>query len=152
MTQRTLVLDTNIISETLKQEADKGVIAWLIQNQEDLYLTAITIGELLQRAHRLPAGKRRENLLIAIERIVNGYDGRILAYDGLAARVYAEMQDISYRSGRVLTVEDGMIAAICSSANAVLATHNTKDFLHLDVVLVDPFVEPTPDVVEVNLG
>ena len=152
MTQRTLVLDTNIISETLKQEADKGVIAWLIQNQEDLYLTAITIGELLQGAYRLPAGKRRENLLIAIERIVNGYDGRILAYDGLAARVYAEMQDISYRSGRVLTVEDGMIAAICSSANAVLATHNTKDFLHLDVVLVDPFVEPTPDVVEVNLG
>ena len=150
MTSHTIVLDTNIISETLKKQPDKQVIAWLLQNQEHLYLTAITVGELLQGAYRLPLGRRRENLLLAIERIVSGYADRILAYDGSAARAYATMQDKANRSGCVLTVEDGMIAAICVHTNAVLATRNTKDFRHLDVMLVDPFCEPTPDVVEVN--
>jgi predicted nucleic acid-binding protein len=43
-----------------------------------------------------------------------------------------------------------MIAAVCLSNDAVLATHNTKDFEHLGVTLTDPFTAPTPHVVEVT--
>ena len=147
---RSLVLDTNILSETLKKSPSTRVIAWLLQNQEHLYLTSITIGELLSGAYRLPHGKRRENLLIALEQIINGYKSRILAYDEVAARVYAQMQDQVRRAGHLLTVEDGMIAAICAANNAALATRNTKDFALLDISLVNPFEEPTPDVFEIQ--
>ncbi|MCL2757506.1 MAG: type II toxin-antitoxin system VapC family toxin [Coriobacteriia bacterium] len=152
-TSNVLVLDTNIISETLKAQPDKNVLAWLLQNQEYLYLTAVTVGELLVGAYRLPDGKRRESLLLALERIVGGYKSRILAYDSAAAQAYALMQDEAHRCGRTLTVEDGMIAAICATANATLATRNTKDFAHLthlNLRLVNPFDEPAPDVVEVR--
>jgi len=145
------VLDTNIISETLKKQPDEKVIAWLLQNQENLYLTAVTIGELWEGAYRLPAGKRRENLLLALERITGAYASRLLAYDGAAAQTYARMQDTTRRCGRTLTVEDGMIAASCASTNATLATRNIKDFAHLEITLVNPFEEPAPDVVEITL-
>jgi len=150
MTQPLLILDTNILSETLKKRPSTQVIAWLLQNQEYLYLTAITIGELLVGVYRLPFGKRRENLLLALERIINGYQSRIFAYDEVAARTYAHMQDQVRRAGHLLTVEDGMIAAICAVNNATLATRNTKDFSLLDISLVNPFEEPTPDVIEIH--
>jgi len=151
LTQTLMVLDTNIISETLKQNPNDNVIAWLLQNQEHLYLTAITIGELLEGAYRLPEGKRRENLLLAIERIIIGYKERILVYDGNAAQVYASLQDESRRNGRTLTVEDGMIAAICLSQKATLATRNTRDFSPLRIALANPFEDPTPDITIIDL-
>ena len=149
-----LVLDTNIISETLKTHPDRNVVAWLLHNQESLFLTAVTIGELLVGAYRLPQGKRRESLLLALERILGGYRSRVLAYDGVAAQTYALMQDETYRSRRALTVEDGIIAAICVSAHATLATRNTHDFTHflpLGLSLVNPFIEPVAsDIVEIS--
>ena len=151
MANPTLILDTNIISETLKQHPSNRVVAWLLQNQENLYLTAITVGELLEGAFRLPMGKRRENLLLAIERIISGYASRIFAYNEAAAKSYARMRDESYRSGYVLTVEDGMIAAICATTKGILATRNTKDFSHLDIAVVNPFEEPTPDATIITL-
>jgi len=144
-------LDTNIVFETLKKQPDDRVIAWLLQNQESLYLSAVTIGELWEGAYRLPTGKRRENLLRALERITGAYANRLLPYDGAAAQAYALMQDKARRGGRTLTVEDGMIAAICATAHATLATRNTKDFQYLGIALVNPFEDPTPDVVEVTL-
>ena len=41
--------------------------------------------------------------------------------------------------GRPLSVEDGMIAAICLTSNARLATRNTKDFVGLGIELIDPW-------------
>jgi len=141
------ILDTNIISETLKPRPDSNVIAWLFQNEHRLYLTAVTIGEMFTGALRLPMGKRRENLLLAIERITDNFANRVFAFDCPAAQIYARMQDATHRSGLALTVEDGMIAAICSAARATLATHNTQDFAHLGIDLIDPFTAPAPDVV-----
>lgn len=151
MAPSSFVLDTNIISEAIKKQSDDNVTAWLLQNQESLYLTAITVGELWEGAFRLPVGKRREKLLLAIERITNGYNNRVLSYTSAAAQAYARMKDEARRHGRVLTVEDGMIAAICAVANATLATRNTKDFAHLGIGLVNPFEEPAPDVTVITL-
>jgi len=102
-------------------------------------LTAVTIGELFIGAHMLPEGKRRENLLLAVQRIAIGYEERILPYDAVAAQVYAQLQEQSKRTGKQLTVEDGMIAAICIATQTTLATRNTKDFRHTSVLLINPF-------------
>ncbi|MCL1879425.1 MAG: type II toxin-antitoxin system VapC family toxin [Actinomycetia bacterium] len=151
MAARPVVLDTNIILETIKMEPDRNVMAWLFMNEQYLYLTAVTIGELLDGALRLPVGRRRENLLVAMERITSGYRNRILAYDAAAARIYARFAESARNQGRALTVEDGMIAATCIAAGGVLATRNTKDFSYLDTTLINPFEEPTPSVPEVAL-
>jgi len=152
MSPDTIVLDTNIISETIKEQPSDQVIAWLLQHEASLYLTAITVSELIDGARRLPIGKRRENLLLAIEYIIGGYQRRILPFDISAARVYAQLQTKARASGHQLTVEDGMIAAICVANNATLATRNTKDFAFLEIKLANPFEDLTPDVVVINGG
>ena len=151
MAMPAFVLDTNIISEAIKNQSDDNVTTWLLQHQEHLYLTAITVGELWEGAYHLPLGKKRENLLLAIERISSGYTERTLAYDGAAAQIYARMRDDRSRCSHQLSVEDGMIAAICAAHSATLATRNTKDFAQLGIELVNPFEEPASDVTIVTM-
>ena len=63
----------------------------------------------------------------------------MLPYDELAAQVYAALQESRRTSGHQLSVEDGMIAAICQRRGARLATRNTKDFKGLGIDLIDPW-------------
>ncbi|MDR2671914.1 MAG: type II toxin-antitoxin system VapC family toxin [Coriobacteriales bacterium] len=148
-----IVLDTTIISEPLSKQSDENVIAWLLQNQENLYTTAVTIRELLQNIYQLPPGKRRENLSAAVQHIVSAYKERVLPYEAEAAALHARIMSHAYSVGHQLSVEDGMIAAVCSVQGGSLATRNTKDFkkLGINLELIDPFSEPAPNVITVDM-
>lgn len=137
-----IVLDTNVLSEPLKHEPSQRVVAWLSSVNEALAVTAITVGELLVGARRLPLGQRRDALLAAIEHGLEVHGGGILPYDEQAARRYAEMQELRRAAGRPLSVEDGMIAAICARHAARLATRNAGDFEGLGIGLIDPWTGP----------
>ncbi|MGH8827041.1 MAG: VapC toxin family PIN domain ribonuclease, partial [Jiangellaceae bacterium] len=63
----------------------------------------------------------------------------VLAYDEAAARRYAQMHEDRRAAGRPLSVEDGMIAAICRVHGAGLATRNVKEFDDLGVNLINPW-------------
>mgnify|MGYP003551975678 CR=1 FL=1 len=55
-----IVLDTNVISEAMKPTPDAAVRAWLNdQAAETLYLSSVTLAELLFGIRALPAGKRK---------------------------------------------------------------------------------------------
>ena len=113
-----------------------AVLSWLAA-QDDIATTAVTVAELLTGARRLSPGHRRDHLLVGIERLLGAFPWSVLPYDDVAARRYAEMQDSRRSAGILLSVEDGMIAAICSSRSLALATRNTKDFAGLGVRLID---------------
>ncbi len=133
-----IVLNTNVLSEPLKTDAEEAVLRW-IAAQDDIATTAVTVAELLTGARRLPPGRRRDELLVGIERVLGAFPASVLPYDEAAARRYAEMQESRRSAGAPLSVEDGMIAAICSSRSLALATRNTKDFEGLGVRLIDPW-------------
>lgn len=42
-----IVLDTNVVSEVLKPQPDRGVVAWLESLTDDVAITAVTLAELL---------------------------------------------------------------------------------------------------------
>lgn len=66
-----IVLDTNVVSEAMKPEPHPAVRAWLNdQAAETLYLTSVTLAELLFGIGALPAGKRKEGSLQKTEKIV----------------------------------------------------------------------------------
>ncbi|MDF1479596.1 type II toxin-antitoxin system VapC family toxin [Leifsonia sp. H3M29-4] len=131
-----ILLDTNVLSEPLRQRPDAAVLSWLAVHPEAA-ITAITVGELLVGVGRLPAGARRESLATAIDRAIGRAD--VLDYDEAAARAYARIQEQRRGAGHPLAVEDGMIAAICLANDAALATRNTRDFEGLGVELIDPW-------------
>ena len=133
-----IVLDTNVLSEPFKSDADQGVLGW-IAAQDEITTTTVTVAELLTGARRLSSGRRREALLVGIERALSAFPASVLPFDEAAARRYAEMQESRRLAGAPLSVEDGTIAAICSSRSLVLATRNTRDFEGLGLRLVDPW-------------
>ena len=140
-----IVLDTNVLSEPIRLKPDPLVIAWLAAEERPFYITAVAVGELLVGVRQLPAGKRRTGLLAAIEATLSAFSDRILPYDEPAARAYAEMQASRRTSGSPLSVEDGMIAAICRTQQANLATRNVNDFLDLGITLINPWDGPLTD-------
>ncbi len=135
-----IVLDTNVLSEPLKGTPDERVLDWMEKLDNETAVTAITVGELLTGVRALPEGRRRTDLLESITSTLADFSGSVLAYDEASARHYARLQQLRRALGRPLAVEDGMIAAICLTHRATLATRNTADFSALGIELIDPWM------------
>lgn len=136
-----IVLDTNVLSESVKTPPSDRVLEWIAnQERSDLFITTITQAELLYGIEALPDGKRKEILSKAIEEMFRKhFPGRVLAFDESAARMYAKIVAARRIAGRPIEEHDAMIAAIARSHQAAVATRNIKDFEHCGLLLVNPW-------------
>ncbi|MCS5720060.1 type II toxin-antitoxin system VapC family toxin [Herbiconiux sp. CPCC 205763] len=134
-----IVLDTNVLSEPLRPRPSPAVLDWLAALDEPAAITAVSVGEILCGARFLPNGRRRAELIEGIESIVRAFRHDILPYGEASARAYAELSEKRRGAGRALSVEDGMIAAICRTHGATLATRNERDFDDLGIDIVNPW-------------
>src|ERR1019366_773807 len=99
-----IVLDTNVISEAMKPEANPAVRAWLNQQvAETLYLTSVTLAEMLFGIAVLPAGKRRNPLTRALDGLLALFGDRVLPFDTDAARHYTVLAVAARNAGRGVT-------------------------------------------------
>jgi predicted nucleic acid-binding protein len=135
-----IVLDTNIISEAWRPNPDPAVMAWLnaqaIQNQ---YICTPVIAELRYGIERLATSPRKQHLSAAVDRLIEGYRGRVLNFDVAAAMQFGRISATRARTGRRLEPTDAMIAAIALGNRMALATRDTEDFLDIGLELIDPF-------------
>jgi predicted nucleic acid-binding protein len=136
-----IALDTNVISELVRQAPDPGVVSWLDGlDASDIVLTAVTAAELLYGVARLPDGRRSRELRAKVDGLLTEEFGdRILPFDALAATHYADIVAGRERSGLQISMADGQIAAICRNWNAELATRNVSDFVDTGVELINPW-------------
>ena len=51
------LVDSNVLSESIKPEPDPYVLAWLRENEADLAIDSIVLGEILFGILQLPAGE-----------------------------------------------------------------------------------------------
>ena len=135
------VVDTNVISETMRAEPHVSVVTWLDSRPaRDLFVTAVTEAEIRTGVAMLPEGRRRRNLAEAAERVFGKmFGGRVLPFDGAAARAYAEIIAARRLAGRPISQADGQIAAIAYVRNMGVATRNVPDFVEMGVDVVDPW-------------
>ncbi len=98
-----IVLDTNVLSEPLRQRPHAGVVAWLdAQAVETLYLTTISLAELRYGVAVLPDGKRRQILHDSIEReVLPAFATRTLSFDEDATAAYAILRAEHARRARL---------------------------------------------------
>lgn len=136
-----IVLDTNVISEPLRPAPEPAVLAWLdAQNRATLYLTSITLAELLAGVAALPAGRRRHNLAQALtEQVLPLFEGRVLAFDAQAAHAFARVHAGATAAGNPISFADAAIAAIATAHGWALATRNVRDFKGTGLDLIDPW-------------
>jgi predicted nucleic acid-binding protein len=135
-----ILLDTNVISEAMKPTPDDTVLAWLDeQAAETLYLSSVTIAELLFGIGALPAGKRKNRLTEALEGVMELFADRVLPFDIAAARRYADLAVKARAAGKGFPTPDGYIAAIAASRGFAVATRDTSAFDAAGVAVINPW-------------
>lgn len=135
-----ILLDTNIVSEAIKPAPHPSVLAWLdAQVAETLFLPSITVGELLFGVGALPEGRRKELLAARVDRLLEDFAGRILAFDTEAARRYAELAVQARRAGHGFPTPDGYIAAIAAAHGLAVASRDTSAFRAAGLTVIDPW-------------
>src|SRR5690606_34631086 len=119
-----ILLDTNVVSEPLRQAPEARVIEWIdAQPLETLYLSAMTVAELRAGVALLPAGKRRNNLHEFLEkRVLPSFAGRVLPFDLACTSAYAEVLATARKAGSGIETADACIAAVALANGFTVAT------------------------------
>ena len=135
------LLDTNIVSETIKPKPEPRVVDWLeTQMPADLFLAAQTIGELVRGARKVKEDARRERFESWIEQdLAQQFEGRVLPFDGPTAALWGRLMGDGDRAGRTPAAADAQIAAVAIHYQLTLITRNVKDFEHFDLKLLNPW-------------
>ncbi len=135
-----IVVDTNVVSEAMKPEPHPAVRAWLNeQAAETLYLSSVTLAELLFGIAVLPAGKRKDMLEKALDGLTGLFRDRVLPFDADTARRYAELAVKAKAKGRGFPTPDGYIAAIAASRGFIVASRDTAPYEAAGVPVIDPW-------------
>ena len=135
-----ILLDTNVVSEAMKPEPQPAVRAWLNdQAAETLYLSSVTLAELLFGIGAIPAGKRKDMLAQALDGLMGLFRDRVLPFDIDAARHYADLAVKARTGGRGFPTPDGYIAAIAASRGFIVASRDTAPFEAAGVSVINPW-------------
>lgn len=138
-----IIVDTNVISDPLSPGPEPRVRQWFDRhNGSDLYITSITVAELTAGAERLPHGRRRDGLILAIEQIVGvQFAGRILAFETEAALKFGALSALLWRQGVNCKMADIQIAAIAVTRNKSVATRDVKPFRAAGLHVINPWTD-----------
>ena len=136
-----ILLDTNVISEPLRQSGDKNVLRWMdAQTVETLYLSTISLAELRFGIAVLPAGKKKEGLHASLEqRILPLFAGRILSFDAPASQAYSLLRARARAEGKAIAPTNGYIAAIATLQGLMVATRDTAPFVAAGLTVINPW-------------
>ena len=131
------LLDTNIVSELRRSRPHGAVLSWLRGiDDTHLHLSAVTIGELqagveITRDHD---PQRAAEIELWLEEVMQTFN--ILPIDASIFRRWARL--LHRRSNDL--AEDAMIAATAQVHNLIVVTRNTRDFEHLGIETLNPFL------------
>ena len=134
------LIDTNVISETVRMVPDEKVMRRLGQIDEgDLYLSVVSFGELVYGMEKLTDGRRRSVLSDWINAMPEGFGGRLLPVTTAVGRRWGELKARGHALGRPLAQADGLIAATALEHGLRVLTRNVADFEPTGVLTLNPW-------------
>lgn len=135
------LLDTCVLSEFTRRQPEKKVIDWLDRMDEDtLFISAITIGEIQHGIERLPESHRKTELLVWFNNeLIRRFETRILPLDAAAMLLWGSLVARMEQDGKPMSVMDSLIVATALQNNLIIATRNSSDFLPCGVQVINPW-------------
>lgn len=126
------LLDTNIISNVVRPSPSESLMAWMAeQNDEELFISSLTVAEIWRGVLEKPAGRRRDRL----EAWFSGpegpqalFAGRVLPFNEPAALIWARLMADGRAMGQPRSALDTIIAAVAGANGCIVVTDNEKDF------------------------
>jgi hypothetical protein len=136
------LLDTCLISELVKKEPNAAVLNWLDeQNEQNLFLSVLTLGELQKGISKLSDGTKKDELQAWVTLdLVERFTGRTLELDLETALCWGKLQGVAEQAGEKLPVMDALIAATAVAHGLVVVTRNVRDMERCGVRVCNPWV------------
>ena len=134
-----ILLDTNVLSELIKPRPHPGVVSWTRHSAAALAIPTIAVAEMAFGIEKLAQGRRREDLLAGLHRLVTEFADRLFDFNVKAAWAYGRILAAARKRGRPMSVPDAAIAAIAAANGCALATRNVEDFATAGLQIVNPW-------------
>ncbi|MFF3223202.1 type II toxin-antitoxin system VapC family toxin [Nocardia suismassiliense] len=137
------LLDTNAVSEWIKPRPDPGLIEWLHDaDEERMFLSVITIGEIRRGVDRMSNGRRKARLTTWLsDQVTDRFDARLLPIDLGVAQAWGRIRARAEGVGHRVDAVDALIAATAEAHGLAVVTRNEKDFRGTGVQVLCPWRE-----------
>jgi toxin FitB len=135
------LLDTCLISELVKKEPNPAVVNWLDeQNEQKLFLSVLTLGELQKGISKLTDGTKKDVLQAWVTLdLVERFTGQILELNLETALCWGRLQGVAEQTGEKLPVMDSLIAATAAAHGLIVVTRNVRDIERCGVRVCNPW-------------
>ncbi len=135
------LLDTNCISELVRNKPESRVLKWMEEADESLlYLSVLTLGEIRKGVAALPQSRRRSQLEAWLEQDLQvRFAGRILPIDAAVADRWGSLAADAKRKGRTISIIDGLLAATAMQHNLTIVSRNVSDFANTHAAVLNPW-------------
>jgi predicted nucleic acid-binding protein len=135
-----VLLDTCTLSELRLPKPDAGVASAIRDlDSDDLFVSAITIGEIVKGVALLQDGQKKRQLQSWLQTLERHYGDRLLPIDLETCRMWGELTAAAQKAGRTIPASDGLIAATARRHGLYIMTRNTADFESTGVPLLNPW-------------
>lgn len=135
-----VLLDTCVLSELRNSKVHPRVRQAVDAcNEEDLFVSVISIGEILKGISLLRESSKRRALETWLKTLERDYGDRLLSVDLETSRLWGELTAAAQKAGRVVHATDGLIAATALRHGLHVMTRNTADFEPAGVLLLNPW-------------
>jgi len=138
------LLDTNIISEFVSKKPSQKVLDYVNSlDENDIYLSVITIGEIRFGIEKLDKANQKKKIKMLSDWLENDlmqrFHGRILDVDLQVMLKWGEVNAELQKIGKPMPIMDSLIASSCLAKELILITRNEKDFYSFDIEMINPF-------------
>jgi predicted nucleic acid-binding protein len=138
------LIDTCVLSELSKPQPEKAVVNWFEAHKHaTMFISSMVVLELVRGIMRLPVGQKRAILEHWLVQTRKHYADCVLPVSTDVAEVAAQLMVKLEKQGQQILLPDALIAATALSHQLILVTRNSKDFLHTDVLLLNPWHSST---------
>jgi predicted nucleic acid-binding protein len=131
------LVDANVLSEPTRASPNERVVGWLRENEAELVVDPIILGEVWFGIRLLPKSRRRTRLERWFEHGVRRLN--CLSWDAVTGLRWAELVARLRSTGHAMPIKDSLIAATALVHGLVVVTRNRVDFEQAGVQLLDPF-------------
>jgi len=135
------LLDTCVLSEFTRRKPDVKVIQWIDSlDEEMLFISVITVGEIQRGIERLPESHRKTDLSVWMNRdFIARFGPRLLPLETSTMLLWGSLVARMDNSGQPVPVMDSLIAAAAMQHNLIIATRNGTDFSPCGAQVINPW-------------
>jgi len=135
------LLDTCVISELISKKPNPKVVEFVDSlDLDDVYLSVITIGEIVKGIEKLSRSRRKADLQAWLkDDLLVRFEGNVVALDTDILIEWGVLTAQLESTGRTMPAIDSLIAATALSKKMTLVTRNVSDFEETNVDILNPW-------------